>query len=56
VGDVISEERRAMKDSLAQEVKALRIEITALQETMEELRALNHSEKARVIDMPRRAN
>ena len=39
-----------------QEVKALRIEVTALQETLEELRAPNLSEKARVIDMPRRPN
>ena len=46
-------------DHLADEVKALGIEVTQLQETIEQLRSIIKSEKAKVIDLPnpmRRAN
>ena len=46
-------------DALAEEVKSLRLEITQLQETLEELRKLMKAEGAKVIDLPnplRRAN
>ena len=46
-----------MQDESAQEVKSLRVEVTALQETLEELRSVMKADKAKVIDMPnRRAN
>ena len=44
---------------LAEEVKSLRIEITALQAVIDELRAVIRAESAKVIDLPnpmRRAN
>jgi hypothetical protein len=48
-----------MHAHLAEEVKSLRIEVTALEETIEQLRSIIKSEKAKVIDLPnplRRAN
>jgi hypothetical protein len=48
-----------MHAHLADEVKALRIEVTQLKETIAELRSVIKSEKAKVIDLPnpmRRAN
>jgi hypothetical protein len=39
-------------DHLADEVKALRIEVTQLQETIAELRSVIRSERAKVIDLP----
>ena len=45
-------------DHLADEVKGLRVEVTALEETVEQLRSIINAEKAKVIDLPnlRRAN
>jgi hypothetical protein len=46
-----------MQDRLVEETKALRLEVTALQETADELRAVIKSERAKIIEMPsRRAN
>jgi predicted nucleic acid-binding Zn-ribbon protein len=39
-------------NDLAEEARSLRIEVTALQETVEQLRSIIKSEKAKVIDLP----
>jgi hypothetical protein len=59
VAEEISDEREAMEGQLAEEVRSLRIEITALQAVIDELRAVILAESAKVIDLPnlmRRAN
>ena len=56
IGEAVAE---MIDDALADEVKALRLEITTLQETMNELKAVVRAENAKVIDLPnpiRRAN
>jgi hypothetical protein len=48
-----------MVRNLADEVKALRLEATALAETVDELRAILRAENAKVVNLPnplRRAN
>jgi hypothetical protein len=46
-----------MRNDFGDQVKALRIEVKALQEMREELRSVMKADKARVIDLPnRRAN
>jgi hypothetical protein len=59
VAQEISDEREAMGGQLAEEVRSLRIEITALQAVIDELRAVIRAESTKVIDLPnpmRRAN
>jgi uncharacterized protein YlxW (UPF0749 family) len=50
-----SEMSKALDDAyndLAEEARSLRIEVTALQDTVEQLRSIIKSEKAKVIDLP----
>jgi hypothetical protein len=56
VGDAISllleKERDEHRRELQDEIKSLRIELTNLEATLAELRALTASERAQVIDIP----
>jgi hypothetical protein len=46
-----------VQGNAAQEVKSLRLEVTALQETLEESRSITKADGAKVIDLPsRKAN
>jgi hypothetical protein len=59
VVDLITQERKAMRNNLADQIKELRLEVTALEGTLEELRRCLRSQDAKVIDLPnpmRRAN
>jgi hypothetical protein len=56
VGQLIEEEHKVMIDKLEDEIKGLRLEVTTLTETMDELRRLMKADGAKIIDMPRKAN
>jgi hypothetical protein len=52
IADLLAKERKAMKNNLAEEIKALRVEIMALKETMAELKKIANSDGAKIIDLP----
>jgi hypothetical protein len=54
VSDLLLQERRATRNDLAEQIKSLRLEVTALEETLTELKSINSSERAKIIDMPHR--
>ena len=49
---MLDHDRQEAKSDLETSVRALRIEIAALETTLTELRSLAASERARVVDLP----
>ena len=52
VAEALDKERQAVKNDLADEVRCLKLELTEMQTTLTELRAVLAAERSRTIDLP----
>jgi hypothetical protein len=54
IGQLLAEHEQRARSELQDEIRSLRIEVTALDETIRELRSIINAQGARVVDLPSR--